>query len=105
MLQQFGEPMPFATNDEDGASGNDSNAGNVDVPSSGKLVYLSLGRFDPGQSIELMMIVRGTAFTQSSGGLAADHRCVEKNSELFCSRGSMSVNGQNADAPQITLLP
>ena len=112
VLQTFGEPMPFPTNDEDtpplaGGPANDSDAGNVDTPSSGKLVYLSLGRYNPGQAIELTMVVRGTAYTEPSPGSSTDHRC-ETNAAtggFFCSRASMAVDGAQADAPRVTLLP
>lgn len=112
VLQTFGEPMPFGTNDEDlppalGGAANDSNAGNVDTPSSGKLVYLSLGRFNPGQQLELMMIVRGSAGSWNGPGASGDNRCQPNaaTNGWFCSRATLVVDGRQADAPQLILLP
>lgn len=112
VLQTFGEPMPFGTNDEDtpplqGGPANDSNGGNVDTPSSGKLVYLSQGRFSPGQAIELMMIVRGSAGSWNGTGASGDNRCKTNPATggWFCSRATMVVDGRQADAPRLILLP
>lgn len=110
VLQTFGDPLPFPTDDEDAPAGpgepsNDSNAGNVDAPSTPRVVHLSLGRFNPGQAIELSMIVRGTAYTQASSAMGTDHHCRHNGSRYFCSRASMSVNGLGSEAPRVTLLP
>ncbi len=107
VLQTFGDPMDFPTDDEDtpappGQDSNDSNSGNVDQPSQAREVTLSLGRFNPGQAIELMMVVRGTAYTQAGGGT---NRCVQGSEQWFCSRASMSVNGALGAPPQVTLMP
>ena len=110
VLQTFGDPLPFPTDDEDppaapGAPSNDSNAGNVDAPSQARVVYLSLGRFRPGQAIELSMVVRGTAYTQASTAGGLDHRCAHNGSRYFCSRATMSVDGLGGEPPRVTLLP
>ncbi|MES2717617.1 MAG: hypothetical protein V4795_17760 [Pseudomonadota bacterium] len=112
VLQTFGAPLAFPTDDEDapaapGQPSNDSNAGNVDTPSAPQVVSLSLGRFNPGQAIELMLVVRGTAFTRPSPGASSDHRCRPNAATggFFCSRASMAVHGQQGEAPRITLLP
>lgn len=105
VLQSFGDPLAFPTNDEDGDPANDSNAGNVSQPAAAKVVYLSLGRFNPGQSIELQMIVRGSAFTQPATAGGTDHRCrANPAGGWFCSRATMSVQMGNM-APQVTLAP
>lgn len=107
VLQQFGEPLNFPTDDEDGVSGNDSNAGSVSSPSTTHHVYLSLGRFAGGEVVDLSMIVRGTALTLPKAAGGTDHRCRYSSAEsrFFCSRASLSVNGNSGYAPRIYQLP
>ncbi len=105
VLQQFGEPLAFSTSDEDASTGNDSQDGNLDSPSSKKTVYLSLGRFDAGAQVHLTMIVRGIAFTQPSLPGGTDHRCEQSPAQFFCSRASMSVSGSASDGPRVHLMP
>jgi hypothetical protein len=112
VLQQFGEPLTFSTNDEDVSNANNSNAGNVDDPSLAQEVYLSLGRYNPGAKIELTMTMRGTAFTEPDVAGTSDNECVYKKDpadpdkkRYFCSRASMSVAGHSLGAPRIVLMP
>jgi hypothetical protein len=106
VLQQFGAGLDFPTDDEDAATTNDSNAGNVELASEAKEVFLSLGRFNPGQVIELQMILRGMAYTQARPGPTGDPRCeTNPAGGYFCSRASMSVSGAASDGPQLRLLP
>lgn len=110
VLQTFGDPLPFPTDDEDtppqqGGPANDSAVGNMEMASSPRVVYLSLGRYNPGQAIELSLVVRGTAFTRPSPGLTQDHRCQWNGVRYFCSRASMSVDGRGIEAPRVTLMP
>ncbi len=107
VLQTFGDPLDFPTNDEDGVKGNDGVAGTIEHPASARWVHLSLGRWMPGQSIELSMIVRGTAYTEPPTPSRPGRRCEENLAEpgkFFCSRAGMAVQMGNA-APTITLLP
>lgn len=113
LLQTFGDPLTFPSNDEDlplpmGGPANDTSGANMSLPSASRTVHLSLGRFNPGQTIELQMIVRGTAFTEPTSHsiqAAPDHRCRERpDGGWFCSRGTVSVRMGNG-APQVTLLP
>lgn len=105
VLQLLGDPMGFPTNDEDNDPTNDSNAGNLALPSQAKVVYLSLGRYNPGQSIELTMVVRGSAFTQPITPGGSDHACrANPAGGWFCSRATMAVQMGNM-APTVTLVP
>lgn len=106
VLQQFGAGLDFPANDEDGLAGNDSNSGNVDQAADPKEVFLSLGRFNPGQVIELQMILRGMADTRPGRGPSENPRCADNPAGgYFCSRASMSVSGTASDGPQLRLLP
>lgn len=111
VLQTFGDPLVFPTNDEDlpplqGGPANDTDKTNMANASDARIVHLSLGRFNPGQQVEISMIVRGNAFTEARDASKTDHRCRERPTpgEWFCSRGSMAVKTGNM-APTLTLLP
>lgn len=110
LLQTFGDPLDFPTDDEDlppnqGGPANDSNADNTKQAAQPKEVVLSLGRFNPGDTLELSLILRGTAFTRPSAGKSDDHRCVQGANQWFCSRATVSVAGEVGQGPQVTLLP
>lgn len=115
VLQQFGDPLVFPTNDEDtppgqGGLANDSAAGYIEGAAQARIVSLSLGRFNPGQQIELNMILRGMAFTEPRVSQSAedkrDNRCRDRPEvgKFFCSRATATVRMGNM-APQLTLLP
>jgi hypothetical protein len=104
VLQTFGDPLDFPTHDEDASNANDSNAGNVSQAAAARWVHLSLGRFMPGQQIELSMIVRGSAYTRPASPAFPDRKCNKVGSDYFCSRATMSVQMGNA-APTVTLMP
>lgn len=105
VLQTFGDPLSFPTNDEDEATGNDSNEGNDEQAAAARWVHLSLGRFQPGQTIDLAMIVRGSAYTETASPSRPDRECQENPAGgWFCTRATMAVQMGNA-APTITLLP
>ncbi|MBC7939060.1 MAG: hypothetical protein H7Z19_04730 [Chitinophagaceae bacterium] len=107
VLQTFGDPLSFPTNDEDGPTTNDTHASNIGHASAARWVHLNLGRFMPGQSIDLSMIVRGSAFTETATPLRPDRRCTDNPAvpgNFFCSRATMAVQMGNA-APTITLMP
>jgi hypothetical protein len=112
VLQQFGDPLAFPTNDEDlplasGGLSNDSNQANVNQASSKRTVYVSLGRFDPSKVVDLSMTLRASATTVPKVSGGTDHRCKYSNqlNRFFCSRGSVSVDGSSGEAPRIYLLP
>ncbi len=105
VLQQFGQPLPFATDDEDGNSANDSRDGNLDTPSARKVVYLSLGRFDANAQLHLAMVWRGRALTVPETAGGTDHRCKSTAAQYFCSRGSMSLQGAPNDGPRVIFFP
>ncbi|MFT3818499.1 MAG: hypothetical protein QM750_12825 [Rubrivivax sp.] len=107
VLQQFGSPLAFVTDDEDASAANDSNAGSVNTASAKRTVHLSLGRFNAGTVVDLAMVLRGSALTAPELTGGTDHRCdyVSAQARWFCSRGSLSVTGVAGDAPRIYLLP
>lgn len=112
VLQQFGDPLAFPTNDEDtplanGGPANDSNAASVNSASSKRTVHVSLGRFNPGAVVDLSMTLRASATTVPKVSGGTDHRCKYSNQlgRYFCSRGSVSVDGATGEAPRIYLLP
>lgn len=112
VLQEFGESLGFASNDEDlpladGGLNNDTSAQNINTATSKKTVFLTLGRFDPGSLLDLSMILRATATSVPENAGGTDHRCNWSNQldRYFCSRGSVSVNGATGEAPRIYLLP
>ena len=107
VLQQFGSPLSFGTDDEDASTANDSNAGSVNSASAKRTVHLSLGRFNPGTVVDLAMVLRGSALTVPELGGGTDHRCDYSSAQArwFCSRGSVSLAGAAGDGPRIYLLP
>lgn len=112
VLQQFGDPLSFPTNDEDtplaqGGLNNDSNSGNVSGTSAPRTLHVSLGRFAAGTAVDLSMILRATALSTPKLTGGTDHRCKYSNSlaRYFCSRGTVTVNGSSGEAPRIFLLP
>jgi hypothetical protein len=112
VLQQFGEPLAFPTNDEDlpptsGGPSNDTGIENADYPAERKVVYLSLGRFAAGAQIELSLVMHGIALTVPTSPGGSDHRCRERDvpDTWFCSRASLAVNGGVNDSPRLYLVP
>lgn len=107
VLQQFGEPLVFPTNDEDLSTSNDTNTANADLPAGRKVVYLNLGRFAAGAQLELSMVMHGIALTLPSTAGGTDHRCRERDvpNTWFCSRASLSVSGGTSDSPRLYLMP
>lgn len=117
VLQQFGDPLTFTSNDEDPpATGNqisnDSNAGNVDAPSTKRTVNLSLGRFAPGTVLDLSFVLRAHALTVPGfGNKTLPRACTQKPDpntgqlRYFCSRGTVSVKGDATESPRIYQLP
>ncbi len=105
VLQPFGQPLPFPTDDEDSSTSNDSRDGNLDSPSTRKVVYLSLGRFDPNVQLHLTMVWRGIALTVPETAGGTDNRCKSSPAQFFCSRASMSLQGGPNDGPRVILLP
>lgn len=107
LLQQFGSPLAFSTNDEDDSAANDTNAQIADSASVPREVKLSLGRFSPGQTVNLQFVARGTAFTVPTMAGGTDHRCKSDNvGGWWCSQASISLlNATAADAPRLYLAP
>lgn len=107
VLQQFGHPLPFATNDEDSDTSNNTSAANVNNATGKLTVHLSLGRFAAGSVVDLSMLLRGTAHTVPATVNGTDHRCKWKNTadRYFCSRASVSVDGTTGESPRIYFLP
>ena len=112
VLQQFGEPLAFPTNDEDlpptsGGPSNDTGIENADYPAERKVVYLNLGRFAAGAQIELSLVMHGIALTVPTSPGGSDHRCRERDvpDTWFCSRASLAVNGGVNDSPRLYLVP
>jgi hypothetical protein len=108
LLQQFGDPLAFDTDDEDAMAGNDTDASAADTQAARREVYLSLGRFNPGAAVNLQFIVRGTALTVPTSPGGTDNRCTvdDPTGELFCSEANVSVlDGSAADAPRLYLAP
>lgn len=100
LLQQFGDELGFATNDEDTSTSNNSPASPIDKTTKLTL-YLSVGRFDPGAVVTLSMIHRADVFSEPTGG--GLHKCREKSNEWFCSGSSVTIDGSTAEAPRIYL--
>lgn len=89
LLEHFGSPLDFTTNDDDASTTNDS-AGSITQASAKRTVYLNLGRFQPGSSVELAMVLRGTALTQPRDGDATSHRCAGASpGACKCSRATV----------------
>ncbi|CAD5369651.1 conserved exported hypothetical protein [Rubrivivax sp. A210] len=117
VLQQFGDPLGFPSNDEDPpATGNqisnDSDAGSVDGPSSKRTVNLSLGRFAPGTVLDLSLVLRAHALTVPTfAGKTLPRACTQGPDaatgqlRYFCSRGSVAVLGAATESPRIYRLP
>ncbi len=108
LLEKFGKPLSFPTNDDDAGSSNDSlTAGAIAQASEKKTVYLSLGRFQPGATLELAMILRGTAHTKPRYVNGVTHRCQGLEAGHYaCSRGTLTLKGEGAaDAPRVYLMP
>lgn len=106
LLEHFGSPLPFPTDDDDTRTDNDS-ANGTTQPSEALTLYLDLGRFAPGSQVELSMVLRGVAFTQPHEGSATSARCVSAPTSGYrCSRATVTLRGDGAaDAPRIYLLP
>lgn len=117
VLQQFGDPLAFTSNDEDppwtgNQENNDSDSGNVGEPSTKRTVNLSLGRFAPGTVLDLSFVLRAHALTVPSfGNKSLPRACTYKpdadtgQMRYFCSRGSVSVKGDATESPRIYQLP
>lgn len=107
VLQQFGNGLAFPTDDENSASDDDTTMGNINGTAPKTIVHLTLGRFTEGTLVDLSMVMRGTAMTVPAVSGGTDNRCKWDNQEdrYFCSRGSVSVNGDNGETPRIYLLP
>lgn len=112
VLQQFGSPLSYPTNDEDtplsqGGPDNDSQTQTVDSPSTKKVVHLTLGRMNPGTVLDLAMILRGSTHTVPAIAGGTDHRCKPAGgaAPYDCSRGSVSILGGSGEPPRIYLLP
>lgn len=106
LLEHFGPPLPFPTDDDDPSSDNDS-AGGTAQPSTPHTLYLDLGRLAPGSRAELSMVLRGVAFTLPRDGSANSDRCLSAPTGGYrCSRATVTLRGDAAtDAPRIYLLP
>ena len=59
----------------------------VNTAGPGHTVYLRLGKFDAGQTVEITLIVRTDAVSRD--------KCCLKNEELFCSRANARVEWDN----------
>lgn len=107
VLQQYGQPLTFPTNDEDADNGNNSGTATVNGASTQRVVHLSLGRFDPGAAVDLSMILRASALTVAAAPNGSDHRCKYNNAaaRYYCSRGGVTMNGGSGEAPRIYLVP
>lgn len=107
LLEEFGNTLGFASDDEDGSTSNDTSAQNINSQTAPKTVYLTLGRFTAGTVLDLSMILRANATTVPAVAGGTDHRCVWKSADAryFCSRASVSIDGGSGEAPRIYLLP
>jgi hypothetical protein len=107
VLQQYGHALAFPTNDEDGDAGNDSSAATVNGTSTQRVVHLSLGRFNPGATVDLSMILRASTLTVPAAPNGTDHRCKYSNpaARYYCSRGGVTLNGGSGEPPRIYLVP
>ncbi len=106
-LQQFGQRLSFPTDDDDAASANDStDTSSIIQPSAKKTVYLSLGRFAPGATLELSMILRGAVSTRPHRADSTARCQTYPPSGYSCTRATMTLRSDSvSDAPRIYLVP
>jgi len=107
VLQQFGNELPFSTNDEDSDTGNNTTMGNINGTAPKQTIYVTLGRFAQGAVVDLSMLLRGTATSVPAVSGGTDNRCKWDNQldRFFCSRATVTVDGATGEAPRIYLLP
>lgn len=103
LLQLFGDPLIWPTNDEDASATNDSEDGMLGA-STKATIHLSLGLFAPGSVIELSMIHRANVFSQPTTG--SQHHCKHDTypvDDWFCSGSGVTMNASTGEAPRIYL--